>query len=216
MALSDSARKRIEVATTHRVIGKEISDAIDAGTVGATAANLSAVAAAASAVSTAADVITTAASQLAAANSAIAAAASAVSAAATVPVKRTVTVTTANFSALTTENVLSIDIGAVLPANARIVGHEFTSLTPFDDGGANVAVSVELGIKSGDVDAIVTSYDVSSTGVAGPGTSGVLGYPMAKPGTVTLAAKFTTTNAAHLKGLDAGSVVINVFYVVLA
>ena len=53
MALSSSARKRLEVAVTHRVIAKEIADAVDAASVAAagsaTTAGTSATAAASSA-----------------------------------------------------------------------------------------------------------------------------------------------------------------------
>lgn len=131
-------------------------------------------------------------------------------------VKRTVTIGFADFSALTTEDTIAIDVGAVLPANARCVGHELVSLTPFNDGSGNPDVSIEVGIKGGDADAVVTSHNIGHDGAGGAGTSGVLGYPMAPLGAVTLAATVTTNNGAHLVALDAGSVVVNVFYVVLA
>lgn len=131
-------------------------------------------------------------------------------------VKRTVTIGFADFSALTTEDTIAIDVGAVLPANARCVGHELVSLTPFNDGSGNPDVSIEVGIKGGDADAVVTSHNIGHDGAGGAGTSGVLGYPMAPLGAVTLAATVTTNNGAHLVALDAGAVTVNVFYIVLA
>jgi hypothetical protein len=133
-------------------------------------------------------------------------------------VKATKTIGFAAFSGLTTEDTYSIDFDAALPANARVVGHEIVAVTAFDDGGADVDVKIEVGTSGGDVDSIITAFDVDTTanGAVGPGTSGVLGYPMASVSAITPAVKFTTDNAAHLVGLDSGAVTVNLFYLILA
>jgi hypothetical protein len=125
---------------------------------------------------------------------------------------RTVTVGFAQFAGLGVADVATFNLGAALPAGARIVGHEIVALTPFNDGGGNPDVTVQIGDTSA-VDSIVTALNVAHDGSAGAGTSGAAGYPMAAiSGTATL--KFTTNNAAHMVGLDAGAVTANILFVV--
>lgn len=131
-------------------------------------------------------------------------------------VKATKTITFAAFAALTTEDTAAVDFDAALPANARVIGHDIIVTTPFNDGTGNPTVTAAVGASGGDADSIVTAYNVAHDGVSGPGTSGVLGYPMASASAVTPAVTFVTNNAAHLVGLDAGSITVNVFYIVLA
>lgn len=130
-------------------------------------------------------------------------------------VKRTVTVGFADLVALGGVFTGSINIGAALPANARVMGHELVAWTAFS-GGAVASATCEIGVAAGDTDAVVTATDVftGSVAVPGPGVDGILGYPMAPIGAVQLAALFTTT-VGFLNALTAGSVTIDVFYIVL-
>jgi hypothetical protein len=133
-------------------------------------------------------------------------------------VKRTVTIGFADFAALGVADFTAIDVGAALPANARLLGYEIVDVTPFDDGGASVDVKIRIGVGvetsaiMGDVDIDQAAAPIASTN----GTPGARGYPMHNLGGETVIATVTTTNPAHLAGLDAGAVTVNLFYCVLA
>ena len=97
-----------------------------------------------------------------------------------------------------------------MPANARIVGREIRLATAFSGGGA-AAVSVDIG--GTDADAIVDGEDLfTGATTAKAGTSGI--NPFGKLGSQQLTATFISD--VNVADLTAGSVVIDVLYVVLA
>lgn len=109
----------------------------------------------------------------------------------------------------------SIDIGATLPANARIAYVDAHDLTPFTGGGAS-AVSLTIG-SSGDLDAIVSASDVFAAAVdGGPSTftKGIRPNKLFATIGAQLLATFTPDGGAALLGLSAGSIVIDVWYFV--
>jgi len=126
--------------------------------------------------------------------------------------KRTVTVTHAELTSEVAGEAQAIDIGAVLPANARILGRELSGLTEFS--GGDVA-SCTLDIGGTDADAIVAAQNVfAGAGVVDKqGTSGV--NPNGNLGGQQLKATFTPDGAHALAALDAGAVTITVLFSVL-
>ncbi len=127
--------------------------------------------------------------------------------------KRTVTVGHADLDAAATSQ--TINIGATLPANARIVGYDIRALTIFTGGGAG-AVTVDVG-TSGDIDAIVDGSDLFAAAVDGGPSTMPLGIRPNKT-FITAAAQLIATFVADVDVADltTGSVVIDVLYVVLA
>jgi hypothetical protein len=135
-------------------------------------------------------------------------------------VKRTVTVAFNN-AALVAANsngaAATVNIGAVLPANARIAGVDMRALTPFTGGSAS-AVKVDIG-TSGDIDALVAQADVFAAAVDGGPSAmprGVRPTKMFATGGAQLIATFTPDVGHQLANLTAGSVIIDVWYIVLA
>lgn len=130
--------------------------------------------------------------------------------------KRTVTVGQADLTAAVNGTAQAINIGAALPANARIRGAQLKLATPFTGGGAS-AVTVDIGTAE-DVDAIVDGADVFAAAVDGYASSMPLGIAPFKhfPTSKQLIATFTPDGGATLLALTAGSVVIDVEYDVLA
>lgn len=127
--------------------------------------------------------------------------------------KRTVTVTHAELT--DADGSQTINIGAVLPANARIVGCDIRGLTVFSGGTAS-AVAVDIG-SSGDVDAIVDGADLFAAAVdGGPATmpKGVRPEKTFATSGVQLTATFLATGDTLL-ALTAGAVTIDVLFIVL-
>lgn len=121
--------------------------------------------------------------------------------------KKTVTVGHADLTAAATSE--AINIGTALPANARIWGREIRLATAFSGGGAG-AVSVDIG--GTDADAVVDGESVfTGATTAKAGTSGI--NPFGKLGGQQLTATFISD--VNVADLTAGSVVIDVLYVVL-
>jgi hypothetical protein len=127
--------------------------------------------------------------------------------------KRTVTIGHADLTvAGTTETE---NIGAVLPANARIVGVDIRALTAFSGGGTG-AQTVDIG-TAGDVDALVDGSNLFAAAVdGGPSTM----PPGIRPnktfvsaGAQLIATFITDTTQA---AFTAGSVIIDVLFVELA
>lgn len=112
---------------------------------------------------------------------------------------------------------VAVNIGAGLPANARIVGASVDLATPFTGGGA---ASVSLSIGSiGDPAAIVNGADVLAAAVDGQASTLPAGKAPHKHfaiGAVQLLATFTPDGAAALAGLTAGACTVDVLYTVLA
>lgn len=128
--------------------------------------------------------------------------------------KRTVTVGHADLTDADTSQ--TINIGAVLPANARIVGVDMRALTVFA-GGTVSALTVDVG-TSGDIDALVDGADLVTAAVdGGPATmpAGIRPNKTFVSAGAQLIATFVSTGD-NLVNLTAGSVIIDVLYVVLA
>jgi hypothetical protein len=127
--------------------------------------------------------------------------------------KVTVHITEADLTDAVNGEAQSISIGAALPANANVLGHEVNIATLFSGGGA-AAVKLDIGgtVATG----IVNQLDVftgAATGALSPGTGA---HRQGKFGGQQLAAKFTPDGGHNLAGLTAGDVTITIWYVVLA
>lgn len=126
--------------------------------------------------------------------------------------KRTVTVGEADLTNAVNGSPQAINIGAVLPASARILGCELTANTQFT-GGSVASVTLSVG-GTGTTD-VVNAADVlgggtgSRHGTFGPNPNGNLGGQQ-------LVATFTPDGAHALSALTAGATTITVFYTVLA
>jgi hypothetical protein len=127
--------------------------------------------------------------------------------------KRTVTIGHADLTDAVNGEAQAINIGAVLPANARIIGRELTGLTEFSGGSVS---AVTLSIGGTDADCIVAAQDVfTGAGVVSKeGTSGV--NPNGNLGGQQLKATFTPDAGHALDALTAGAVTITVLFAVLA
>jgi len=130
-------------------------------------------------------------------------------------VKRTVTVGHADLTNAVNGTAQSINIGATLPANARIAYVDAHDLTPFTGGSAS-AVTLTIG-SSGDLDAIIASADVLAAAVdGGPSTftKGIRPNKLFATIGAQLLATFTPDGSHTLDGLTAGSIIIDVWYFV--
>lgn len=130
-------------------------------------------------------------------------------------VKRTVTVGHADLTNAVNGTAQSINIGATLPANARIAYCDAHDFTPFTGGSAS-AVTLTVG-SSGDLDAIIASSDVFAAAVdGGPSTlvRGIRPNKMFVTIGAQLLATFTPDGGHTLDGLTAGSVIVDVWYFV--
>ena len=126
--------------------------------------------------------------------------------------KRTVTIGQADLTDAVNGQAQAINIGAVLPANARILFREVRLTAAFSGGGAT-AVKVDIG--GTDADGIASQVDVFTGAAASQtGTDGV--SPNALLSGQQLTATFTPDAGHSLLNLTAGSVVIDVVYLVLA
>jgi hypothetical protein len=127
--------------------------------------------------------------------------------------KRTVTVTHADLVDAVNGHAQIVAIGAVLPANARILGPELSGLIEFAGGGVS---SCTVSIGGTDADAIVAAQDVFTGAgvVAKAGTAGV--NPNGNLGGQQLNATFTPDAGHALLALTAGAVTITVLFSVLA
>jgi hypothetical protein len=128
--------------------------------------------------------------------------------------KRTVTVGHADLTDADTSQ--DINIGAVLPANARIIGVDMRALTAFA-GGTVSALAVDIG-TSGDVDALIDGADLFTAAVDGGPATMPLGIRHNKTFATAgaqLSARFVSTGD-NLVNLTAGSVIIDVLFAVLA
>jgi hypothetical protein len=131
-------------------------------------------------------------------------------------VKRTVTVGHADLTDAVNGEAQAINIGATLPANARIIGVDLHDYTPFTGGSAS-AVALDIG-TSGDVDAIIDGADVFAAAVdGGPATipAGIRPNKTFVSAGAQLLATFTPDGGHTLLALTAGSIIIDVWYLVL-
>jgi hypothetical protein len=134
-------------------------------------------------------------------------------------VKRTVTIdfTADAFSALTAGvKTFSKNIGAALPATARLMGYQVGegTFTAFDDA-THGTYGLEIG-TAGTAALVQASLDVKAgqTGFPKAGTAGVKGFDMAALASLQLVAKLTSS--VDLNTVTAGHVVVDVFYIPLA
>ena len=128
--------------------------------------------------------------------------------------KRSVTVGHADLTDADTSQ--DINIGAVLPANARILGVELHTATAFS-GGTVSALKLDVG-TSGDVDALVAQADLFAAVVDGQAASrpnGIAPNKLFAAGGAQLSGRFTSTGD-NLVNLSAGSITIDVLFAVLA
>ena len=140
-------------------------------------------------------------------------AASAAANTAAVFAKRTVTVLHSDLTEASNGVLESVNIGAVLPANAVVVAHEVDITTLFS-GGTVASVACDVG--GTDVDAIVNALDVF-TGAATGKLTGALGVHSRGIFTAEqLVVSFTPDGSAALLALDAGELDVTVWYHVLA
>lgn len=112
-------------------------------------------------------------------------------------------------------DAVTLNIGAPLPANSRILGVDMRGYTPFTGGGAT-AVTVDVG-TTGDIDAIVDGADVFAAAVDGGPATMPAGIRPNK--TFAAGAQLIATidpDALHnLADLTAGEVTIDVLFTVL-
>lgn len=110
----------------------------------------------------------------------------------------------------------AINLGAILPARARLIGREVQLATLFS-GGAVSACTVQIG-DAGDPDSIMTATDIftGASGFPKAGTGGVLGGAghAADFGGVQLQALFTVVGA-NLTALTAGDLTIRLYFLPL-
>ncbi len=128
--------------------------------------------------------------------------------------KRTVTIGHADLTDADTSQ--TIDIGAVLPANARILGRSIHTVTAFS-GGSVSALAVDIG-TSGDVDAIVDGADLFAAAVDGQAATlpdGIAPNKLFASAGAQLIATVVSTGD-NLVNLTAGAMTIDVLFSVLA
>lgn len=135
--------------------------------------------------------------------------------------KKTVTIAFDNAALTATSGsangtAATVNISTALPANARIVGVDLNTYTPFT-GGSVSAVALDIG-SSGDIDALVDGADLFAAAVdGGPSTRPTGIRPNKIYATATQLIATLTPDAGHkLSALTAGSVVIDVIYTILA
>lgn len=135
-------------------------------------------------------------------------------------VKRTVTIAYNN-AALVAANsngtAATVNIGATLPANARIAyvdAHDFTAFS----GASMSTFNLQIG-TSGDVDAIVSACDLLTAAVdGGPSTftKGIRANKLFATIGAQLIATLTPDGSHKSSDLSAGSIIVDVYYFVSA
>lgn len=127
--------------------------------------------------------------------------------------KRTVTIGHADLTDADTSE--TENIGAALPANARILGVSLHTVTAFSGGGTG-SLTVDIG-SAGDIDAIIDGADLFAAVVDGQAATRPLGIAPNKlfaAGGAQLTATFVTDTT--LAAFTAGAVTIDVLFAVLA
>lgn len=137
---------------------------------------------------------------------------------ATAVVKRTVTITLANLTALLAGNKdQKFNVGAALPTNARVVGVDVGegTFTGFDNGGGGGTCTVKVG-QNANSDDVMGAVNIATgqTGFPKQGTLGALGYRMAPLSGAQVTARIESN--VDLNTATAFNLVVNVFYVVEA
>jgi hypothetical protein len=128
--------------------------------------------------------------------------------------KRTVTVGHATLTDAVAGEAQAINIGAVLPANAVVIAREVALATPFSGGGVS---SCLLDVGGTDVDAIVNALELITDAPTESEVNAAGGIkPQGGYSAQQLVATFTPDGGHTLADLTAGSVVITVWFHVLA
>ncbi len=134
------------------------------------------------------------------------------------PGKRTVTVAFGDLSAGNSNGAsVAVNIGATLPANARITGFVIKLTTPFTGGSAS-AVTVDIG-TSGDADAIVDGANVLAAAVDGMASTmpfGIAPFKHFVSAGAQLIATFAPDGSHQLANLTAGACTIDILFTELA
>lgn len=104
----------------------------------------------------------------------------------------------------------TIDFAAALPANALVLTAYADVTVAFTDGAAGTA-ACDVGVKSGDADALLDGIDLSTAIAKLNGPKGVADSGMY--GGVTLAVKVDGT--VDVDTFTAGSVTIKVYYIIV-
>lgn len=128
-------------------------------------------------------------------------------------IKRTVTIGHADLTDAVNGEAQAINIGAALPTNAIVLGHEVNIATLFSGGSVS---AVKLDIGGADADAIVSQLDVftgAATGALSPRTGA---HAQGKFSAEQLTATFTPDGGHTLLALSAGSLTITVWASTLA
>lgn len=128
--------------------------------------------------------------------------------------KRTVTVTHATLTDDVDGEAQTVNVGAVLPANAIILASEVTIATPFSGGGVS-AVKMDLG--GTDIDAIIKQLELVTDQPTETERQAAVGIkPQGTYSAQQLVATFTSDGGHDVEDLTAGSVTITVWFSVLA
>lgn len=133
-------------------------------------------------------------------------------------VKRTVTIAYNNaalIAANTNGAVATINIGATLPANARILSADGRSFTAFS-GASMATFNLQIG-TSGDIDAIISACDLLGAAVDGGPSTFTRGIrPNKTFATIgaQLIATLTPDGSHKSSDLTAGSIILDVWYFV--
>lgn len=127
--------------------------------------------------------------------------------------KRTVTIGEADLTDAVNGEAQAINIGAVLPAGAVVIGHEVNVATLFSGGGAT---AVKLDVGGTLATAIVNQQDVftgAATGALSPRTGA---HAQGKFSAEQLKATFTPDGGHNLAALTAGALTITVYFLPLS
>jgi hypothetical protein len=130
--------------------------------------------------------------------------------------KLTATIGFADLTGAVAGAVETENIGAALPANARILGICSKLTTPFT-GGGTASMDIQIGTAA-DIDSLVDSCDVLSAAVDGMPATQVLGaYPFKHYAAgAQMIATFTPDGGHATADTDAGSITIDILYTVVA
>jgi hypothetical protein len=130
------------------------------------------------------------------------------------PVKLSVTITQAADLAGVAVTHLDKNIGAALPANARIVGVTAESETDFDDA-THATWNLTVGTAAGGAQVGATlNVSAGQTGFPKAFSWGTFGGPMVPAGGAQLSARIAST--VNMSTATVGAVTINVFYIIEA
>jgi hypothetical protein len=128
--------------------------------------------------------------------------------------RRTITVGEADLTTATNGTAQTINVGPALPTGARVVGCDVTLATQLT-GGSATAVTLSVGI-SGAATALINAFDAlgSTAGASYAAGASAATRPRGSYSAAQIIATFTPDSGHALSGLTAGSVTIDIDYVV--